>query len=236
MFIQPLCPATPARLWPVLLLLLTCTGAAAQSRSVAGELVVSTDLTDRGIVIGARQPVVQALATLYDTAGWSLGMAIGVQDTHQNPHQVLARAAYGWMVSNTWQAQASLLYYGYPSSPALQFFDRLEMGTAWSYRDVLVLGLSTNQYRYAAPGQARPDWAADLALRWPLGGQVALSAGFGQARLSGQGGYGYGNVGLVWRQGVWRAEFSYLATDERARTLFGNGAARHGSVLLARTF
>lgn len=244
MFTPPPCPATPARLWP-LLLLLTCATAAAQTRSVVGELAVSTDLTDRGIVVGPRQPVVQALVTLYDTAGWSTGLAIGVQDTHQNPHQILARAAYDWVVSNTWQAQASALYYGYPSSPQLQSFDRLELGTAWSYRDVLVLGLSANQYRhpapkqehqYPAPNQERPQWAADLTLRWPLGGQVALSAGIGQAQLSGSGGYGYGNLGLAWRQGQWRAELSYLTTDERARTLFGSGAAQHGSFLLARTF
>lgn len=235
MTILPRCPAVPTRLWP-LLMLLACATATAQTRSVVGELVVSTDLTDRGIVIGARQPVVQALLTLYDTAGWSIGLAIGVQDTHQNPHQVLARAAYDWVLSNEWQAQASVLYYGYPSSPELQAFDRLELGTAWRYRDVLVLGLSANQYRYPAPNQARPDWATDLALRWPLSGQVALSAGVGQAQLSEKGWYGYGNLGLAWRQGLWRAELSYLATDERAHTLFGNGAAQHWSFLLARTF
>ncbi len=229
------CFAMPARLWP-LLILLACALATAQTRSVVGELAVSSDLTDRGIVIGERRPVAQALLTLYDTAGWSAGLAVGVQDNTQNPHQVLVRAAYDWVLSNEWQTQASLLYYGYPASPAWQTFDRLELGTAWSYRDVLVLGLSANHYRYPAPRQARPRWAMDLALRWPLSEQVALSAGLGQAQLSGNGGYSYGNLGLAWRQGPWRAELSYLATDDRAHALFGAGAAQHWSYLLARAF
>lgn len=217
-------------------MLLACAAATAQTRGVVGELAVGSDLTDHGIVIGARQPVAQASLTLYDTSGWSTGLAVAVQDNTPNPHRILARAAYDWVLSNEWQAQVGALYYSYPSNTALQAFDHLEIGATWSYRDLLVLGLSTSQYRHSADNPVPTQWAADVALRWPLGGQVAFSAGVGQAQLGGNGGYGYGNLGLAWHQGVWRAELNYLTTDERGRTLYGNNPAGHWSLLVARTF
>ena len=219
-----------------LALLLLGFAVSAQTRSVVGEVGVSSSLVDRGIVIGPHRPIAQAQVTLYDTSGWSAGLAVGVQAGASNPSQVLVRGSYEWLLSNDWQMQANALYYCYPSDSGLKMFDHLEAGASWGYRDMLALSLTGHQYRIPAPGRPRPHWTAELNLRWPLAEHVSLLSGIGQAQLDHDGGYLYGQVGTAWSQGPWRAEVSYLHTDRRAVTVFGNNAARHWSVLLARSF
>nr|WP_315425674.1 hypothetical protein [uncultured Albidiferax sp.] len=220
----------------VLALLLLGFAVSAQTRSVAGEVAISSSLIDRGMQIGPRRPIAQVQVTLYDTSGWSTGLAVGVQAGAPNPSQVLVRGAYEWLLSNDWQMQANALYYSYPSDSGLKLFDRVEAGVSWGYRDMLALSLTSHHFRIPAPGQPRPRWTAEMSLRWPLAEHIALSSGIGQAQLDRDGSYAYGQVGTTWSQGPWRAEVSYLYTDRRAVTLFGNNAARHWSVLLARSF
>ncbi len=210
--------------------------ASAQTRSVAGEVAVGTSLIDRGMVIGPRRPIAQAQVTLYDTSGWSTGLAIGVQDGGSNPSQVLVRGAYEWLLNNDWQMQANALYYGYPSDPGLKMFDRVEAGVSWGYRDMLALSLTSHHFRIPLPGQPRPRWTAEMALRWPLAEHFALSTGMGLAQLDRDGHYLYGQVGAGWSQGPWRVEISYLRTDQRSVALFGNNAARNWAALLAWSF
>jgi uncharacterized protein (TIGR02001 family) len=223
--------------WQACLLMASLAGSdvGAQTRSLSAEVALSSDLTDRGILIGPRSPITQAQLTLYDASGWSGSVAVGAQVGAPNPSQVLLRGSYEWQVNNDWRMQAGALYYSYPSDEQLQLFDHTEVALSAGFRDVVAMSVATHNFT-TANDQPRARWTAEMAFRWPLTETSALSWGLGQAWLDQQGKYRYWHIGSTWHVQPWRVDVAYVATDKDAERLFGEIALPHWIFSVARSF
>ncbi|HSW04323.1 hypothetical protein [Aquabacterium sp.] len=203
-----------------------------------GELAAATELTDRGLTVGPRKPLVQGQLAAYLAGNWTVSVAASLQGGSTRDSRLLARLGRSWTLSNDWQAEAGLGYYAYPGDPVSRNFDRVEAGASAGFRDLVSLGVTALHYP-AWPGRrAGLHWALDLGLRWPLGEAWSLTASLGRADLpqDSRQHYGYGGLGLAWQQGPWRAEVNRLAADAKARYWMGDGAQARWSAMIARNF
>lgn len=210
--------------------------ALAQARELSAELALSSELTERGAFVGERKPVLQGAATLYDPSGWSVGLAMGMQEGGSRTSRVIVRTAYDWILTNDWQSQSSLQYYAYPGDRAAQVSDRAEAGLNFGFRDLWVIGVSVFHYPHTRSDIAPLRWTVDVGARWPLSERVSLIATLGHASVQPRGRYSYGSTGLAWHQGTWRIELNYLSADDRARSLLRSATPGHWSAAFTHSF
>lgn len=220
------------------LLLAVCAGtAAAQTRSLSGELAVSSELTERGAFVGLRRPIAQAAVSLYDATGWSAGGALGVPSTGLRSSRVVLRAAHDRPLADDWQRQVALQYYGYPGGgPAGRGFDRWEAALELRWRDRFMVGATGFHYLHPAPDTPALQWALDAGGRWSLAPRWSVQAALGLARVRNRGSYAYGSLGLAWQAGDWRAEANLLGSSAQARRLMPGSTPGHLSLALTRMF
>lgn len=187
-------------------------GAHAATGDFSGGIALSSQLVDRGQAITRSSPVAQGSLAWTD-GGWSLALSASAQSHSQGGHFVgtTGQAARSWVLSPLWSMQASVLYYRY--APRQRFFDRVETGVHWTYRDVLTLGVSATSTVHTDSGHWRE--AADATFRWPLTQNLSASAGVGVARSLAPEyqRYSYGQVGLAWTERSWRVELIRVASD-----------------------
>lgn len=213
-------------------------GAHAQSTAFRGAVELGSQLVDRGQAITANTPILQGAVSWTSPAGWSLGLLAGTE-LHTPGHLAEASVQLSryWPLSGGgWQMQTDLLYYRYSGTTHTRSFDRTEAGVHWLYRDVLTVGLSA--VRVLGVGDHRLRGAADLDFQWPLPGHFYFSAGAGIAqgaavsyRAYEHAGpyrehgspdfYRYGQAGLTWAMGDWRAELQRIVTAPRVRRRHG---------------
>lgn len=203
---------------------------------IAAEAALSSELTDRGLSIGPRRPVAQGLLTFNDPSGWSAGLGASLHSQGRDTGRLLVRASRYAALSGDWQVQAGLLYYAYTSTAA-RAYDRAEANLGWTYRDTLSLGLSASRATGSHPQRSgRLQRAVDVGWRLPITDHLDFSSGLGHADLAPYPGtrYTYGHAGLHWQGGPWRLELNYVASDDRARRLVGDGARPRWSATVAR--
>ena len=211
---------------------------AAQPISGTGELAAATELTDRGLLVGTDRPVLQAAYTLVLDRRWTLGLTSSLPLGEPGQRRLLASLGRYDTLSDDWQLDTQLAYYGYPGDAHAGEFNRWELQVGGSYRDVFNLGLTALHYP-AWPGQRGGlQWALDLGLRWPLAGGWSATASLGRAdlpplpRLR----YTYAGLGLAWQAGDWRLELNRLGSDARARRIMGPLAERRWSASVSWAF
>ncbi|MFG6441071.1 hypothetical protein [Roseateles sp. LKC17W] len=220
-----------------LLLLLGAGTAAAQTRSLSGELAVSSELTERGAFVGLRRPIAQAAVSLYDATGWSVGGALGVPSNGLRNTRVVLRAAHDSPLADDWQRQVALQYYGYPGgSPTGRGFDRWEAALELRWRDRFMVGMTGFHYLHPARDTPALQWALDAGGRWTLTPLWSGQAALGLARVRDRGTYAYASLGLAWQAGDWRAEANLIGTDSQARRLLPSRTPGHLSLVLTRMF
>lgn len=218
-------------------LALVAGGVAAQPLQWQGQLAVASELTDRGVSVYPRRPTLQADAQVA-RGHWSLAAAASTDLAGRGERRVLVRVSHYRTLSDDWQLDAGLGWYGYPGGGWARAFDRAEAGVGLGFRDVLALNLTAIDYR-AWPGQrAGLQWALDAGLRWPLGDAWSVTASLGQADLPPQPDrrYRYGGIGLAWQQGGWRVELNRLGAGGTARSALGDAARARWSALVLRSF
>jgi len=213
------------------------TPAHAQSSRFSGDLALSSPLVDQGLAITGATPVLQGAVSWASPGGWSAGLATGVEiRSPGTPVMALARVSRAWVPSGDWLVQASLLYYDYRGERGDVIPDRAHANVYFTWRDTLTFGVSA--IRVDRGHAQRMLGAADAELVWPLGERLSLSAGAGVAQAlvvtrytyghwdyvyeRGKV-YGYGNVGLAWRQGPWTLQL------DRTRTSLGSDGAYAGT-------
>ncbi len=224
--------------------------AGAQAITWNGTAAVSSQLVDRGLAITPDTPVLQGAVSMSTASGWSAGLTASAEA--RSPGKVveaLAQGSRAWALSDDWQMQGRLLYYDYPSNSRLHAFDRAEANLGWIYRDVLSFGLAAIRVTGGSDHALRG--AADLDLRWPLPWRLALTAGLGYAQSLPSpyrhrwqryyanldaGPYGYGQLGLAWNRGGWRAELDRVMTDPASRHQAGVPGASSWVATISRTW
>lgn len=211
------------------------TVAFAQPLQWQGQLAVASELTDRGLSVYPRRPTLQADGQVA-RGHWSLAAAASTDLGRRGDHRVLGRVSYYRSLSDDWQLDAGLGWYGYPGEARARAFDRHEAGVGLGFRDLLSLNLTAIDYR-AWPGRrAGLQWALEAGLRWPLGDAWSVTASLGEADLPPlpDRRYRYGGLGLAWQQGRWRLELNRLGADGTARRFMGDaGRARWSALALA---
>lgn len=188
--------------------------------SFSGGVALSTQLVDRGQAVSPATPILQG-SVAWAANGWMLGLSGSARFNAPAGHfvEATAQAARYWTLSSDWSMQAGALYYRYPPHlkyPARQrYFDRMEVGVHWTWRDVLTFGVSS----MSTVHQQRQHWreAVDATFRWPLTRYLSLSVGAGVAHAltPSYQRYSYGQAGLAWTQGAWRFEVVRLASDQK---------------------
>ena len=218
-------------------LALVAGSAAAQPLQWQGQLALASELTDRGLSVYPRRPTLQADGQVA-RGHWSLAAAASTDLAGRGEHRVLARLSHYRSLSDDWQLDAGIGWYGYPGERWARAYDRIEAGVGLGFRDVLSLNLTAIDYR-AWPGRrAGLQWALEAGLRWPLGAAWSATASLGQADLPPQPDrrYRYGGIGLAWQQGDWRLELNRLGADSAARYAMGDAGRARWSALVLKSF
>ena len=209
--------------------------AATQELQWSGEAALGSDLTDRGISLWPGGAVAQAFVALSDSVHWSASLSAAAPLDRGHSHQLAARGAGYWTLSQDWQVQARLAIYSYARGEHRWPYDRTELTLGAAYRDLLSLEASAVRL---SEGDSRLYPAIDLGLRWPLSEQWALAGGWGLAELPAWPGtrYHYGDAGVVWHAGNWRVSVRYLSTGQPVRGLLGEASKPHASASVAWMF
>lgn len=216
---------------------LAATPAAAQPLHWRGQLALASELTDRGMSVYPRRPTLQADGQVA-RGRWSLAAAASTDLTGRGEHRVLARVSHYRPLSDDWQLDAGLGWYGYPGDARARAFDRTEAGVGLGFRDLLSLNLTAIDYR-AWPGRrAGLQWALEAGLRWPLTDAWSFTASVGEADLPPlpDRRYRYGGIGLAWQLGDWRVELNRLGADGVARRYLGDAGRARWSALVLKAF
>jgi len=209
--------------------------APAQGLAWSGEAALNSDLTERGIMPWPDSPMAQGVLALSDEKQWVVSLGAGAPLDRGHASQFVARGVGYWTVSSDWQLQARLAFYTYPQSQHGWPYERTEGTIGAAYRDLLSLAYT---WVRLSEGDSRRYPAIDLGLRWPLSEHWSLAGGLGEAELPAWPGlhYRYGDAGVVWHDGPWRASLRYLRTGEPVRSLLGDFAKPHVSAGVAWSF
>lgn len=217
-------------------LLLCAAPAAAQERSLY--LGLASGLVQRGVARAPDAATLLAGLDVYPADGWTVGVSGAMLRAARRPGQTLqlvGQVAYDGALQADWRWQFGLRHYEYPLDwqPARLRYDALHATLAYGdLASLSVTGSPNARATYAYPYQTeagqggRGTLAYDLALRWPVVPRLFADAGLGYQdlrRLMG-GGYTYGSLGasLLWREA--QISITYIATDSRAKWLFGRYA------------
>ena len=181
--------------------------ALAQTAPFSGEVALTSQLVDRGRAVTSQTGVLQAAGDWIPSTGWSIGASASTKlDSPGRVVEAMVQGARYWSLSDSWQLQAGLIYYDYPTNHQLKFYERVEGGLAVSYRDILTVGVSEAHLVHSDYETNRA--ALDISARWPLPGGFSVLGGVGvaQSYVAPYKSYRYGQVGLAWTHGPWRIE------------------------------
>lgn len=200
--------------------------ARAQALQWTGQLAAATELSDRGLVIGPRRPTLQASLTGVLDRRWTLALSASAPLGAARQGRVLGQLGRYEQLSDDWQIEAGLGYYGYPGDEVAGRGNRWELTTGATWRDLFSANLTALHYP-AWPGQrAGLQWAMDLAGRWPISGAWSATFSLGQADLPAlpDRRYRYAGLGLARQEGPWRIELNRLGSSATARHILGQAA------------
>jgi uncharacterized protein (TIGR02001 family) len=218
------------RAWLASLLTAAALPVAAQQSDLA--VGISSSLVSRGLLLGRREPSLQANAAYYAANGLYAGISAATlrfATERDRAVQVAARAGALATLSGDWMAAAGFQHVAYPFDANWDGFgyDEATVGLAYADLAVLTVSLLRHSAEYAA-AKGRNSHAIDLSGRWPLRPGLALTAGLGYHDLHARGyGYAYGHAGVGWRVGRATLDLAYTVTDSTAKEHFGAAAADH---------
>jgi uncharacterized protein (TIGR02001 family) len=229
------------------LLLLAGTAAAgmgdfAGSLVPGGELALTSDYIYRGVSQSDGHGAIQGDLHVATPGGTFLGAWGSSRDQDLEPGASAVLELYlghRFSLGSTWSATLSGRAHYYLSANSYDPSDNYqEIAASLTYLDSWSVAVTSipNAVRYwfYTRLSRAPAWVADTSGQWLLGREFFVTAGAGYYRSQGTGsgieratGYGYGNAGLAWVHGPWRADVGYFMTQEAARRSFPYPIAEH---------
>jgi hypothetical protein len=227
-------PLEARRLPALCLAALGLPGAAlAQPLAWSGEVSLGSELSVRGVAYWRDQPVAQAVVAVSDAAVWSASFAAARPFGDGQGSQLVLRASGYWVASTDVLLQGRVAAYAYPGMRYDRDHGEATLAIAW--RDIASIEASAVRMK---EGDSRWYPALDLGLRWPLSEHWSLAAGAGWAELPAWPGlyYHYGDVGVAWRTGDWRATLTHLRASHEVRRYMHDAAAPRTALALTLQF
>ena len=235
---------------PALLLglsLLTATARAgiadfASGLTPGGELALTSDYVYRGVSESGGHGAVQGDLHVATPGGTFLGVWASSRDQDLEPDanaELEVYLGHRFTLSSTWNATLSArAHYFLGASTYTPSDDYQEIAASLTYLDSWSVSITSipNAVRYWFNTRLSraPAWVADTSGQWLLGRQFFVTAGAGYYRSQGTGpgmdratGYAYGNAGLAWEHGPFRADVGYFLTQDAARRSFPYPTAAH---------
>lgn len=223
----------------------------AQSLRTTGEVAIASQLVDQGLALTPGTPVLQGSLSWASSGGWSLGIAAAVEvRSPADPVLTVARVSRSWAPSGDWLVQAGVLHYDYRSNRGWAMPDRSVANLYLTYRDTVSFGVLASRVSGDKPN--RVLGAADVGISWPLTARASLSAGAGVAqslasryygRYRGRRYgpapvrvYGYGSLGLAWREGPWRLQLDRTTNSLGDRSVYGTRGSQGWVATCSRAF
>lgn len=210
-------------------------GSAACADDWSGSLGLSSDYRLRGISYSDRQPTATLDTTYRLDTGWAFGAGLATLDRDADRRRLLISASlsHAWQFDADWSGELGLARSHYTGSTQRRAYDSDELSASLSWRGRLSGSLMATP-RYAridsVTGERRSAaaYGAELSLRQPLVGALALDVGLGylDSHAVSRRGYGYGNVGLAWARGPAQVFLSHIASQAAKREFASPARAR----------
>lgn len=206
-----------------------------ETLDLRGSFTLASDLTDRGLLLGPRSPVVQGEASLGTPLQGMLSIAAAVHGTAPRNRRWMAHVSRARAWSDDWQSTLDLGWYDYRGTGSTPNFRYAELGVSSSFRDLLSVATGLRRHG-GAPDPWR--WVFDLGGRWPLAAEWSLQGTIGWAQLptAQAAWYRYGGAGIGWQRQDWAAGVGWIGADATARAALGRDARPHVSAFVAKDF
>ena len=214
----------------------------AASLTPGGALTLTSDYIYRGLSQSDGHGAVQADLHVGTQGGTFLGVWASSRDEDLEPGANAVLEAYlghHFNLSTAWNATlAGRAHYYLSASSYAPSDDYQEIAASLTYLDRWTVSITcipnAVRYWFYTRLSRAPAWVADTSGQWLLGRQFFITAGAGYYRSQGTGsgkeratGYAYGNAGLAWEHGPFRADLGYFLTQDAAQRSFPYPTAGH---------
>jgi uncharacterized protein (TIGR02001 family) len=207
-----------------------------------GALALTSDYIYRGVSESDGKGAVQADLHVATLGGTFLGAWASSRNSDLEPGANADLELYlghRFTLNSAWNVTLSgRAHYFLGASSYAPSDDYQEISASVTYLDRWSISItsipSAVRYWFYTRLSRAPAWVADTSGQWLLGRQFFITAGAGYYRSQGSGsgtdratGYGYGNAGVAWEHGPFRADFGYFLTQEAAKRSFPYPTAEH---------
>jgi uncharacterized protein (TIGR02001 family) len=198
---------------------------------VGGALTLTSDYIFRGISQSRGNPAAQA-DLHFAARGWSVGLwgsSVELNAWEGRTLELNAYAGYRWQFGREWDAKFSAVHYEYPLNDSNVRYDYNEVVGTVGFRNIVfaTMSWSPNASRYSPAGYQRrkQTFSYELATALPLVSSIAANLGVGYFDVPSpfEDGYFYWNAGISYDWRAWRADLSYIGTEDRAERLSYSG-------------
>jgi uncharacterized protein (TIGR02001 family) len=198
-----------------------------------GNLVLASDYVYRGVSSSNNDPAVQADLHLTSAGGTFLGVWGSTRDGNLEPYanyELEIYLGHRFDLGSAWSATVSARGHYLVGGPQESSDDYQEISAAVSYLDFWTISVTAipnavRYWNYERLSRA-PAFVAETSVQWLLYGDFFLTGGIGYYHVTGTGpgietanGYAYGNAGIAWQHGRWRADIGYYLTQHTAEVL-----------------
>jgi hypothetical protein len=221
--------------------------------TLGGSLALTSDAIYRGVSESNGQVALQGDLHIED-GGSFVGVWTSTRDTHLAPYadyDVEVYLGHRFDLTNAWSSTLSARahYFVAGMQQGSTDYEELTASLTWLDRWTLALSAIPNATHYVYYAydpkegddgyQARlersPAWVAETSGQWllrPEGLFVTGGAGYYYSSRTGvepaaSGGYAYGNAGVAFEHGPWRADVGYFAAQGNARALIAYAVPVH---------
>ncbi|HEY2807571.1 MAG TPA: TorF family putative porin [Steroidobacteraceae bacterium] len=205
------------------------------SLTPGGELTLTSDYIYRGVSQSDGHGAVQGDLHVATQGGTFLGVWASSRDTDLEPGASAVMEAYlghRFNLSTLWNVTLSGRAYHYLGADSyVPSDDYQEIAASLTYLDSWAVSITcipnAVRYWFYTRLSRAPAWVADTSGQYLLGRQFFITAGAGYYRSQGTGtgeeratGYAYGNAGVAWEHGPFRADLGYFLTQDAAARSF----------------
>jgi uncharacterized protein (TIGR02001 family) len=196
----------------------------AQGR-IGGSVSLVSDYVYRGVSQSRGEPALQADFHYASVHGWSVGVwgsTVELNGIEGRSAELNAYAAYRWQWSSNWHSKVMAVHYAYPWND-ISNYEYNEFVGSLSYRNRLfaTVAFSFDSNRTVSPAY-RTDKdirSYELAGSVPLGRSFSTNLGIGYYDLPDPADYLYWNAGVSYDWRAFRAEISYIGSEDAAERL-----------------